>query len=187
LFVRSLRRFETLSLHWGIGNALNSMASIAFTAGDTVEGERLLDEATSVLQQAGPWFSMPVLYVRAVQAVRRGHADAAIALLRQNLNLIQELNDKFAFVYALVPLAAAAALQGDDAWAARVLGARDAVIERTGLSVVDTPVQDLREQAEQQARARLGPDRWAKSYAAGRNVSIDSARDLYRFVAERHR
>jgi predicted ATPase/DNA-binding XRE family transcriptional regulator len=187
LFVRSLGRFQTLSLHWGTGNAFNSMASIAFATGDTVEGERLLDEATSVLQQAGPWFSMPVLYVRAIQAVRRGHADTAIALLRQNLNLIQELNDKFAFVYALVPLAAAAALQGDDAWAARVLGARDAVIERTGLSVVDTPVQDLREQAERQARARLGPDRWAKAYTAGRNVSIDSARDLYRFVVERGR
>jgi predicted ATPase/DNA-binding XRE family transcriptional regulator len=187
LFMRSLGKFQTLSLHWGAGIALNSMASIAFATGDAAHGERLLDEATSVLQQAGPWFSMPVLYVRAIQAVRRGHADAAIALLRQNLNLIQELNDKFAFVYALVPLAAAAALKGDHAWAARVLGARDAVIERTGLSVVDTPVQDLRQQAEQQARARLGQDRWDKSYAAGRNVSIDSARDLYRFVAEGRR
>jgi predicted ATPase/DNA-binding XRE family transcriptional regulator len=187
LFVRSLGKFQTLSFHWGTGVALNSMASIAFATGDVAQGERLLDEATSVLQQAGPWFSMPVLYVRAIQAVRRGHADTAIALLRQNLNLIQELNDKFAFVYALVPLAAAAALKGDHAWAARVLGARDAVIERTGLSVVDTPVHDLRQQAEQQARARLGQDRWDKSYAAGRNVSIDSARDLYRFVVEGRR
>jgi tetratricopeptide (TPR) repeat protein len=187
LFVRSHGRFQTLSLHWGMGIALNSMASIAFATGDATQGERLLDEAASVLQLAGPWFSMPVLYVRAIQAVRRGQADTAIALLRENLNLIQELNDKFAFVYALIPLAAAAALKGDDAWVARVLGARDAVIERTGLSVVDTPVQDLRQQAERQARARLGQDRWEKSYAAGRNVSIDSARDLYRFVAEGRR
>jgi predicted ATPase/DNA-binding XRE family transcriptional regulator len=187
LFVRSHAKFQTLSLHWGSGIALNSMASIAFASGDAVEGERLLDEATSVLQNAGPWFSMPVLYVRAIQAVRRGQADAAIALLQQNLTLISDLNDKFAFVYALVPLAAAAALKGDDMWAARVLGARDAVIERTGLSVIDTPVHDLRQQAERQARARLGQDRWDKSYAAGRNAAIDSARDLYRFVAERHR
>ena len=184
LFARSVDRFQALSLHWGTGIALNSMASIAFSTGDGAEGERLLDAATLVLRHAGPWFSMPVLYVRAIQAVRRGHADAAIALLRENLNLIQELNDKFAFVYALVPLAAAAALKGDDAWAARILGVRDAVIERTGLSIIDTPVQDLRQQAEQQTRARLGQDRWEKSYAAGRNVSIDSARDLHRFVAD---
>ena len=85
-----------------------------------------------------------------------------------------ELHDKFAFVYALVPLAAAAVLKGDDAWAARILGARDAVTERTGVTVVDKSVHDLREQAEREVRARLGPDRWARAYAAGRGTSIDA-------------
>jgi hypothetical protein len=72
-----------------------------------------------------------------------------------------------------VPLAAAAVLKGDDAWAARILGARDAVTERTGVTVVDTSVRDLRERAEREVRARLGPARWARSYAAGRRTSID--------------
>ena len=76
-------------------------------------------------------------------------------------------------MYALVPLAAAAVLKGDDAWAARILGARDAVTERTG-AMVDKSVDDLREQAEREVRARLGPDRWARAYAAGRSASIDS-------------
>jgi hypothetical protein len=84
------------------------------------------------------------------------------------------LHDKFAFVYALVPLAAAAVLKGDDAWAARILGARDAVTERTGTTVADKSVHDLRERAEREARTRLGPDRWARAYAAGRVTSIDS-------------
>jgi uncharacterized protein YhdP len=70
-------------------------------------------------------------------------------------------------------LAAAAVLKGDDEWAARIVGARDAVTERTGVMVVDKSVQDLRDQAER-ARARLGPDRWARAYAAGRVTSIDS-------------
>jgi hypothetical protein len=35
-------------------------------------------------------------------------------------------------------------------------------------------VQDLQEQSELEARARLGPDRWALAYAAGRRTSIDS-------------
>jgi hypothetical protein len=91
------------------------------------------------------------------------------------------------FVYALIPLAAAAALKGDDAWAARILGVRDAVIERTGVAVADSPVHDLREQAERDARSRLGPDRWVRAYAPGRRNSIDWAQDLYRFVAEAHR
>jgi hypothetical protein len=77
-------------------------------------------------------------------------------------------------VYALVALAAAAVLKGENAWAARILGAGDSVTERTGATVVDKPVQDLREETEREARARLGPDRWALAYAAGRSASIDA-------------
>jgi hypothetical protein len=74
----------------------------------------------------------------------------------------------------MVPLAAAAVLKGDNAWAARILGARDAVTESTGATVVDKSVDDLRERVEQDVRARLGPDRWGRAYAAGRVTSIDS-------------
>ncbi|HEX7137846.1 MAG TPA: hypothetical protein VF219_08370, partial [Vicinamibacterales bacterium] len=56
----------------------------------------------------------------------------------------------------------------------RILGTRDAVTERTGVTVADKSVLDLRARAEREARARLGPDRWARAYATGRNASIDS-------------
>jgi len=184
---RSLEAFRALGVPWGTGSALNGLAGLALATGDAAGAEPLLAEATSVLQNAGPWFLMPVLYVRAIRAVRRGDADEGLALLHENLNRIRDLHDKFAFVYALIPLAVAATLKGDDARAARILGARDAVIERTGLSIVDTPVHDLREQAERTARARLGADRWNRAYAAGRMLSIDSARDLHRFVTEGRR
>ena len=114
------------------------------------------------------------LYVRAIRAVWRKNADEAIALVRESLACILKIHDKFAFVYALVPLAAAAVLKRDDAWAARILGARDAVTERTGATVVDKSVNELGERAEAEARARLGPDQWARAYAAGRAISIDS-------------
>jgi hypothetical protein len=86
----------------------------------------------------------------------------------------RQLHDRFAFVYVLVPLAAAAVMKGNEAWAARILGARDAVTERTGAAVVDKSALDLSEYAEREVRARLGPDRWARAYAAGRTTSIDS-------------
>jgi predicted ATPase/DNA-binding XRE family transcriptional regulator len=173
-FAHSVEAFRALAIPSGIGNALSGLASIAVATGDVALAERLLDEATSVLRHAGPWFLTWALYVRAILAVRRGKADEAIALVRESLTRIRELHDKFAFVYALVPLAAAAVLKGDDAWAARILGAREAVTERTGVTVVDRAVQDLREGAEREARARLGPDRWVRAYAAGRGASIDS-------------
>jgi predicted ATPase/DNA-binding XRE family transcriptional regulator len=173
-FASSLAAFRTLAFPAGIGTALSGMAVLTLATGGASEAERLLDEAARELRHAGPWFLTWALYARAILAVRRGNADAAIALVRESLTRIRELHDKFAFVYALVPLAAAAVLKGDDAWAARILGARDAVTDRTGVTVVDSSVQDLRERAEREVRARLGPARWARSYAAGRKTSIDA-------------
>jgi predicted ATPase len=173
-FTQSIEGFRALAIPSGTGNALSGMAVVALAAGDTGQAERLLDEASSVLRHAGPWFLTWTLYVRAILAVRRGSPDEALALVRESLTRIRELHDKFSFVYAMVPLAAAAVLKGDDAWAARVLGARDAVTERTGVTVVDRSVADLREQAEREVRARLGPDRWGRAYAAGRVTSIET-------------
>jgi predicted ATPase/DNA-binding XRE family transcriptional regulator len=173
-FAQSLVGFRELAIPSGTGNALSGMAALALAAGDSGRAEHLLDEAASVLRQAGPWFLTWALYVRAILAVRRGKADEAIALVRESLARIRELHDKFAFVYALVPLAAAATLKGDDAWAARILGVRAAVTESTGVTVVDKSVHDLRDEAERQARVRLGPERWAQAQAAGRRTTIDS-------------
>jgi hypothetical protein len=106
--------------------------------------------------------------------VQRDDPDAAIVFVRESLTYIRRLHDTFAFVYALVPLAAAAVLKGHDEWAARVLGARDTVTERTGATVVDRLLAELEERAQRDAHARLGPDRWARAYAAGRSASIDS-------------
>jgi len=173
-FTRSLERFRTLEQAWGTGHVLTGLAWVALAAGDFERVESLLDEAASALRCAGPWFLELGLYIRAVLEVRRGNAAKAIALVRESLTRIRELGDKFAFVYALVPLAAAAALKGDDAWAARVLGAGDLVTERTGAMVVDKSVQEVRQEVERQVRARLGTDRWTQAYSAGRSASIDS-------------
>jgi tetratricopeptide (TPR) repeat protein len=172
-FARSLEGFRALAIPWGVGNSLNGLAKVALATGDAVEAERLLDEATAVLQHC-PWHLALVFYRRAMLAVRRGNPDDAIALVREGLTLFRQLRDKFAIVYAMVPLAAAAVLKGNDLWAARILGARDAVTERTGATIVDTWVHALGEQAEREVRARLGQDRWARAYASGRSTSIDT-------------
>ena len=173
-FSRSVEGFRALAIPWGVGNSLNGLAKVALLNDDASNAERLLDEASSVLRHSSPWFLALVSFRRATLAVRRGNPDEAIALARESLTLFRQLNDKYAIVYALVPLAAAAALKGDDLWTARILGARDAVTERTGATVVDKWVHALGEQAEREVRARLAPDRWARAYAAGRSTSIDS-------------
>ena len=183
LFTLAVEGFRSLASPWGSGNALSGMASAALATGDAGQAERLLDEAMPMLRQAGPWFLTWALYVRAIVAVRRGNADEAIALVRESLTCIRDLQDKYAFAYTLVPLVAAAVLKGDDLWAARILGARDAVSERTGATVVLKLVQDLRDEAERGVRARLGRERWDRAYAAGRGASIDALmRDIDRIL-----
>jgi ATP/maltotriose-dependent transcriptional regulator MalT len=173
-FSRAVEGFQSLGISWGLGNALSGKASVALASGDTDQAGRLLVQAMPVLRQAGPWFLTWGLYVRAIVAVRRGNADEANALVRESLTCIRDLQDKYAFAYALVPLVAAAVLNGDDAWAAWILGARDAVCERTGATVVLKLVNDLQAQSERDVRARLGPDRWADAYEAGRRTSFDA-------------
>jgi hypothetical protein len=174
LFGRCVEGFRTLGMEWGAGNALTGGAGASLAAGDSGRAERLLEEAIVVLRHSGPWFLSLALYVRAILAVRRGHAEEAIAVVRESLMHIRQLHDKFAFVYAMVPLTAAAALKRDDEWVARILGARDAVTERTGATVADISVTDLRATAERDARGRLGTEQWARAYTAGRTASIDS-------------
>jgi predicted ATPase/transcriptional regulator with XRE-family HTH domain len=171
---RSVEGFRELAIPWGVGNSLNGLAKVAMLNGDAAEADRLLDDAASVLRRSSPWFLALVLFRRAALAVQRGHPDEAIALACESLTLFRGLNDTFAIVYALAPLAAAAAVKGDDLWTARILGARDAVTERTGATVVDKWVRALGECAERTVRARLAPDRWAGAYAAGRATSIDA-------------
>ena len=174
-YANSLERYRGLALAWGVGNALTGMAAAQLATGDPTSAERLLDEAIFVLRPVAPWFLALALNLRAALAVRHKNADEAIAIVRESLTLIRGLHDNHAFVFGLGPLAVAAMLKGDDAWAARILAARDAVTERTHATVVVRQSLDkLIGLTEREVRARLGPDRWSRAYAAGRTASIDS-------------
>jgi tetratricopeptide (TPR) repeat protein len=183
-FTAAVARFDDLALPWGRGNSRAGLAWTALAAGDLDTTERLLDEAAAPLSDAGPWASLIVLYVRAALAVRRHQPNEAIAYARESLARIHALHDRFAFLYALAPLAAAAGLTGDDAWAARIVGIRDAATERTGVRAVDESTRHLWQRVERDARARIGQRRWTREYENGRCASMES---LLKDVDERCR
>jgi predicted ATPase/DNA-binding XRE family transcriptional regulator len=174
LFLRSARTFETLGVAWAVGNALSGMAAVVLALGDANEADRLLDRATSMLRQCGPWFLALALNVRANVTVKRGKPDDAIVLVRESLGHVNGIHDRFAFLYALVPLARAAALKGDLAWVARIVGTRDAVAERTGVAVADKAMRELRECGERAAHESLAASKWSRPYAAGRVASLEA-------------
>jgi len=176
-FTHSLDVFRAAAIPWGIGNALTGLAGVAVATGDTVQAEQLLEEAITVLRHAGPWYLTLALCWRAALAAGRGDADASIALVRESLTRIRELHDKVAFVYAMVPLAAAAALRREYDWAARIIGAGSIVTELSGAVLLTDTLRALNEQTERDTRAHLEPDRWAHAWEAGRTSSIDALLD----------
>jgi ATP/maltotriose-dependent transcriptional regulator MalT len=93
-FTRSVEMFQALAIPWGVGNAMTGMAAAALATGDAARAERLVEEAMSALRHAAPLFLSLALYVRAILAVRRGNADEAIAVVRESLTHIRELQDK---------------------------------------------------------------------------------------------
>jgi hypothetical protein len=174
---RSLDACRAAAVPWGIGNALTGLAGAAVATGDTAEAERLLEEATTVLRHAGPWYLTLALRWRAALAARRGDADTAIALVRESLAHIRELRDKVAFVYVMVALAAAAVLRHDYEWAARILGAGSIVAERSSVVLLHDALRTLHEHTERTTRARLDRDRWTQAWEGGRASSIDALLD----------
>jgi predicted ATPase/transcriptional regulator with XRE-family HTH domain len=173
-FTRSRETFAARAIPWGIGAAASGLAWVALSSGDQVEADRLVTAAMASLEPAGPWFLALGLYIRVVLELHRGNADRVIALMRQSLARVNEAQDRFAVVYGLVPLAIAAAMKGEDAWMARILGAREAISDRTGTTVVDPFLRELCERTERAARQRLGADRWAASFNDGRQSSIET-------------
>jgi predicted ATPase/DNA-binding XRE family transcriptional regulator len=176
-FARGLEAFRMLKTPWGIGSALSGTAGVRLGMGETAASEQLLNEATTVLREAGPWFLTPVLCYRGVGAVSRGEADLAITLMRESLGYIRVLHDRFSFVHALLPLAAGAMLKGDHEWAARVLGASAAVSSSSGARVAISVIQRLKDRTEQEVRERLGTERWERAWLEGASCSIDALLD----------
>ncbi|HEX3702074.1 MAG TPA: helix-turn-helix domain-containing protein [Vicinamibacterales bacterium] len=173
-FLRAIDNPGARDIPWVGGSALTGLAWTAIERGNANdEAARLLDDATTSLRDAGPWFLLLVGFLRTTIAVRQQQPDEVFSSALESLHRIRELRDQFAFVYTLAMLAAAAALKGETTWVARLLGARDSASTRTDAGVVDQYLADLLRKVEGDARARLGPAAWAQAYAAGGRASID--------------
>src|SRR4029450_4008465 len=72
-FVQAVETFEALGIHWGAGSAMTGWANLALATDAAAHAQRLLDRATAMLQDAGPWCLTSVLCLRAVLAVQRGN------------------------------------------------------------------------------------------------------------------
>lgn len=173
-FVRSVEGFKALALPWGTRNALSGLAGATLATGDAEQAERLLEEATSVLRQAGPWFSSLALCVRR-------HPGGAAAILtrrspwREKASLISASSTTSSLSctpWSLSPprpRSRATTLGRSGSWA---LGtpSPNAPVPPWSTSRCTTSMNNRNERCVH----ALAPDRWVRAYAAGRSASIDS-------------
>jgi tetratricopeptide (TPR) repeat protein len=162
--------------------ALANLGYAALTARDLDRAYAASLEAVE-LQQAGPPERRNLSALGAalgnlgVAALLLGRQDEARRRLAESVTVRAEIRDALGLASAFTALAAVAAEDGAFTRAARLLGAVDAVRDRTDaeLEPIDA---ELYERTEAAARRELGDEAFARERAAGRSFRAEEAAEL---------
>jgi non-specific serine/threonine protein kinase len=155
--------------------ALRHLADLALDRGDLADATRTYQETLSLARQSDN--AHEIAYsLRGIGHVARARGNYARAgqLLRDSLRLLAELRDRRCVPLCLEGLACI--VVGPD-WAdraIRLLGAAYAFQEISGAPPSPSELADYR-RTEADARAHLGDERFADTWAAGANMSFDEA------------
>lgn len=147
--------------------ALWIQGSVHSTAGNLVLARDAQEEALRIWRSAGVgWGLSQVLHGLGVIALERGDLEEAMDRFREALAALGDDGDPYWTCRGLEGLAAGLACRGEDARAARLLGAAEALREAIGtpLLAFETP-RHLR--TVEGLRVRLGPEVFAAASAQG--------------------
>jgi predicted ATPase/transcriptional regulator with XRE-family HTH domain len=176
---------EALALQQALGAtdaAATTAGSLGFMerqAGDLAASRAWLEEAVRSLRRRDATSQLALALVNLAQtALPAGDMAATRAALRESLELCRDLRIT---PYRIGGLRTAMLLThtlGDDTAAARLAGATDAQMAAHGRAIDGLTDQALYQQAKDEARATLGPEAFASTYAEGRHLSLDAAAEL---------
>ncbi|MFN8514737.1 MAG: helix-turn-helix domain-containing protein [Thermomicrobiales bacterium] len=176
LHAENLAIRRSLNDRWGVAMSLNSLGWAALAGGDHDKAESLLEEGLALVRDLGDQRGIAmILGSRGLVALDRCDGAAALADLTASLQLFVELNNRLDIMLSLLGLAAAAALLGHDAEAARFHGAAE---QQANVDDIDLPTlfwQRYYAPHLAAARERLGTATWAANLATGRALTPDEA------------
>ncbi len=155
--------------------ALRHLADLALDRGDLAEATERYQETLSLARQSGN--AHEIAYsLRGIGHVARAHGDYARArqLLRDSLRLLAELRDRRCVPLCLEGLACIAVGPNWAERAIRLLGAAYAFQQISGAPPSPSEMTDY-QRTEADARAHLGEERFAATWAAGARMSFDEA------------
>ncbi len=163
---------------------LTNLAWIAIRQGDLVRARSLAENALGQQRELG--YNMGVsdtLFHLALISYQEGESALAAAHCRQSLELAWDDRALQRVVFPIDRLAILSAEMRQDETAARLFGAAERLHEQLGLAR-DENVEAGRERALSGVRVRLGEERYASAWAAGRALPLDDAVTEAMWVAD---
>lgn len=175
LLEESLSLFRRLGDRTGIAWAVGMLGSLAASEGDDRRAEAFYAESLSNARAIGDRRVLAWIVGLLGDLERRaGRWEQAGAHLRESLSIARELGDAREIAENLGRLAALAHARGQHARAARLVGAADAVLERSGPS--PPPAAPAGHAGLVAAlRATLGAARFASQWEEGRARALETA------------
>ncbi len=170
LFGEELAYWRELGETGAVGVVLMFLGMVAYGQGDPARARALVDEAVALFRAAGDrtWLAAMDAYL-GLFAAAEGRLPEAAGCYRACLPGFAAAGDA-SFIYTPLPgLAALAVEVGLPEAAARLLGATDAQLQRTGAGLPPFR-RPAYERAEAGARAALGEAGFAAAHAAGRGL-----------------
>jgi DNA-binding CsgD family transcriptional regulator len=173
LFEEELAIWRELGEARPMGLALWLLSGALYSRGDVVQARAAVDEAAAIFRQIGHryWEVMSLSYL-GMFAATEGRFAEAVHHYRASLGGLAGLGEVTFFHKPLPALAELALVGGDPTNAARLLGAVDVRVERTGSPVMPFDVP-MYERAHAGAAAALGEQAFATARAEGRELSTE--------------
>ncbi len=175
LLDESLARQRQLHDQPGMVRTLNALGELARVVGDDAQAEALYHEGLGISRELGDVYGLSLQLANlGYLALHRGDEAGAAPLFEESLNLAQKRGDRTQIALCLAGLAGVAGAQGWAVRAARLLGAAEALLERTGARLDPTDRADY-DRIVEVVRAALSADVLAAAWAEGRALTLDRA------------
>jgi non-specific serine/threonine protein kinase len=163
----------------GIAVSLGASAWLQRQRENNTEAVPLLERSVALFREQGDVRSLANSLANLGHSMLAlGDTERAMGYFTESLQLRQALGNTLAIAECFEGFAALASVGGRPRRAARLYGAAEAIRETTGVKLLDPADRVVRERQVSEVRKRLGAQRFAAEWAAGRDMPHDEAARL---------
>jgi non-specific serine/threonine protein kinase len=185
MFREAQALYEIAEDQRGIAVSLGAIAWLQRQRDNNIEAVPLLERSVELFREQGDIRSLANSLANLGHSMLAlGDPHRATGYFTESLQLRQALGNTLAIAECFEGFAALASVGGRLRRAARLYGAAESIRETTGVKLLDPADRIERDEQVAQVRKRLGPQRFAAEWAAGRDMPPDEASRLALRVGE---